>query len=160
MFVTFEHFTFSLTYLPMIVSHNEIFTLKLICNKFEDFIHFSMTYLLRTSEAFGHFWFLLKWQQYAKVSVKMISESHVFHKSIQTSCEVRYLPQSIAVRNSHTHHLLSHIFTNNTQKHLSIERHFNISSNWSHSQINTNSLSLLLSLSLSHTFSHTNLIDT
>ena len=126
MFVPFKHFTFSLTYPPMIDSHIEIFTLKLLCNKFEDFIHFSMTYLLHTSEAFQHILFYPSRQFNAKVSVKMISESHVSHKSLHTSCEMRYLPQSIAVRNSHTPSPFPHLHQqhSNTSLHWKTFQHF------------------------------------
>ena len=131
MFVTF----FSLTYPPMIDSQNEIFTLKLLCNKFEDFIHFSMTYLLHTSEAFQHFLFY-HWEQHdAKVSVKMISESHVSNISSYILWDEIFATIHCSEKFIHTISFPTSSPT--TLKHLSIERHFIISSNWSHSQINT-----------------------
>ena len=132
MFVTFEHFTFSLTYPPMIDSHNEMFTLKLLCNKFEDFIHFSMSCLLHTSKAFPHILFH-HWKHYdAEVSVKMISESNLYIKSIHTFCEMRFAIIHFSEKFTLRHTTFFPTSSPTTRKHLSIERHFNFSRNISH----------------------------
>ncbi len=78
-------------------------SLNLPLNILDDFIHFSMTHLLHTAEAFQQIHWTHFEQQDAKVSVKMMSEKTKYFptNSFHTSCEVRYLSHLLGEKSTH-----------------------------------------------------------